>query len=144
MIMVAIRRQSSVFQCFQQSGAAAIDVLGFGQQMLPAILRVLTDLHHGPTCYIASGDIQETWVPCSRLREHVPASPGVGALHAHADVSMAPEEDPNRGGDRQGVSSQVVIFKRLGGSEPQWRSARSLESAGSNARWGSIIYDGIT
>jgi flavin reductase (DIM6/NTAB) family NADH-FMN oxidoreductase RutF len=37
MIMVAIRRQSSVFQCFQQSGAAAIDVLGFGQQMLPAI-----------------------------------------------------------------------------------------------------------
>ena len=37
MIMVAIRRQSSVFQCFQQSGAAAIDVLDFGQQMLPAI-----------------------------------------------------------------------------------------------------------
>jgi flavin reductase (DIM6/NTAB) family NADH-FMN oxidoreductase RutF len=31
MIMAAIRRQSSVFQCFQQSGAAAIHVLGFGQ-----------------------------------------------------------------------------------------------------------------
>ena len=32
MIMAAIRRQSSVFQCFQQSGATAIHVLGFGQQ----------------------------------------------------------------------------------------------------------------
>jgi hypothetical protein len=32
MNMAAIRRQSSVFQCFQQSGAAAIRVLGFGQQ----------------------------------------------------------------------------------------------------------------
>jgi flavin reductase (DIM6/NTAB) family NADH-FMN oxidoreductase RutF len=32
MIMAAILRQSSVFQCFQQSGAAAIQVLGLGQQ----------------------------------------------------------------------------------------------------------------
>ena len=55
--------------------------------------RLLADLHRGPTCYIASGDIQETWVPCSRLREHVQASPGVGALHAHAHVSMAPKEE---------------------------------------------------
>src|SRR5271166_666559 len=37
--------------------------------------RVLADLHRGPTCYIASGDIQETW-----------------------------KEDPNRGRDRRGVS----------------------------------------
>ena len=29
--------------------------------------KLLADLHRGPTCYIASGDIQETWVPCSRL-----------------------------------------------------------------------------
>src|SRR5271157_59544 len=69
--------------------------------------RLLADLHHGPTCYIASGDIQETWVPCSRLREHVPASPGAGALHAHADVTRR-EHGTQRG------------------SEPQWRLARSL------------------
>ena len=66
--------------------------------------RLLADLHCGPTCYIASGDIQGNWVACSRLREHVSASPEAGALHAHVRVSMAPKEDPNRGGDRRGVS----------------------------------------
>ena len=33
-----------------------------------------------------------------------------GALHAHADVSMAPKEDPNRGGDRRGVSNKGGNF----------------------------------
>ena len=66
--------------------------------------RLLADLHCGPTCYIASGDIQGNWVACSRLREHVSASPEAGALHAHVRVSMARKEDPNRGGDRRGVS----------------------------------------
>ena len=85
--------------------------------------RLLADLHHGPTCYIASGDIQETWVPCSRLREHVPASPGAGALHAHGRVSMAPKEDPNRGGDRRGVSIFPVLSSTHDNSLFAWSLA---------------------
>ena len=34
--------------------------------------RLLADLHYGSGLCLVSDDAQETWVPCSRLREHVP------------------------------------------------------------------------